>query len=409
MEIKKAEWSTNGNAIRVSMPFSKVDVENRIVVGWATLDNVDRQGDVVKADASERAFSGFRGNIREMHQPLAVGKMLQFQNDEFVDPQTGVTHKGVWVKVYVSKGAESTWQKVLDGTLTGFSIGGEIKEASNELHKDSGKQIRIIKDYDLVELSLVDSPANPMANVFSIVKMDNGEMTGMVAETLIENVFVCSYDNIAKASVTENENCSVCARPMTKAGFIDLQIDKGAKIAEVVASFTKSDEGGVEVEKELEKNEPVAPEPTAEGKPENEVAAPVDPVNDEVVESTETDAELEAAGHEVVDQDEDVKKAETPDFEKMFGELTATITKATEATTAQIEGLSEKLTKSDERISALESKLETQSNELATANKALEAYGDTGALKKSADIGGATAPKEEVQKSLWSGSAFDFS
>jgi hypothetical protein len=64
MTISKAHWDIEGNDVRLSMPFSKVDKERRIVSGFATLDNVDRQKDIVTSDASMKAFSKFRGNIR---------------------------------------------------------------------------------------------------------------------------------------------------------------------------------------------------------------------------------------------------------------------------------------------------------------------------------------------------------
>jgi hypothetical protein len=75
MTIAKAHWDIEGDAVRLSMPFSKVDIERRIVSGFATLDNIDKQADIVTSEASMQAFSKFRGNIREMHQPVAVGKL----------------------------------------------------------------------------------------------------------------------------------------------------------------------------------------------------------------------------------------------------------------------------------------------------------------------------------------------
>ena len=70
MTISKAQWTTDGNDIRLSMPLSKVDQEKRIVSGFATLDNIDKQADIVTPEASMNAFKKFRGNIREMHQPI---------------------------------------------------------------------------------------------------------------------------------------------------------------------------------------------------------------------------------------------------------------------------------------------------------------------------------------------------
>ncbi len=113
--ISKSHWSTEGENVRLSMPFAKVDKERRIVSGFATLDNLDRQNDIVLTEASLKAFSKFRGNIREMHQPSAVGKMVSFKEDKYFDPDTKKFYSGVFVSAYVSKGAQNAWEKVLDG------------------------------------------------------------------------------------------------------------------------------------------------------------------------------------------------------------------------------------------------------------------------------------------------------
>ena len=172
MTIAKAFWNSDGDTVRLSMPFSKVDKERRIVSGFATLDNVDRQKDIVTAEASMQAFTKFRGNIREMHQPLAVGKMVAFKQDKYFDPETKKFYNGVFVSAYVSKGAQSTWEKVLDGTLSGFSIGGKMNKWDDAYDEKMDTTIRVIKEYDLVELSLVDTPANQFANIVSIEKVD---------------------------------------------------------------------------------------------------------------------------------------------------------------------------------------------------------------------------------------------
>ena len=173
MTIIKAHWDTEGDAVRLSMPFAKVDKDRRMVSGFATLDNVDKQNDIVTTEASLDAFSRFRGNIREMHQPSAVGKMVSFKQDKYFDPETKKFYSGVYVSAYVSKGAQDTWEKVLDGTYTGFSIGGRMLKWDDAYDEKADNQIRIIKQYDLVELSLVDSPANQFANILSIEKSED--------------------------------------------------------------------------------------------------------------------------------------------------------------------------------------------------------------------------------------------
>jgi hypothetical protein len=83
MDIQKAHLSTSDDSISMQMEFSKVDKENRRVTGFATLDNLDRQGDVVLSSASEQAFKRFAGNIREMHDSKkAVGRMVNFSSGQ---------------------------------------------------------------------------------------------------------------------------------------------------------------------------------------------------------------------------------------------------------------------------------------------------------------------------------------
>lgn len=192
MNIEKSYWSSNGENINLSVPFTKVDRERRTVSGFATLDNIDQTGDVVTAEASVKAFEKFRGNLREMHQPIAVGKIVSFKPEAFYDPISKSFYNGVYVDAYISKGSQDTWEKVLDGTLQGFSIGGKIIDADNEMNKATGKPVRFIKEYDLLELSIVDSPANELCNILSISKM-NGQLVfkGIAAEVVTENIFYC--------------------------------------------------------------------------------------------------------------------------------------------------------------------------------------------------------------------------
>lgn len=242
MDISKASWTNSEKKVNLHLPIAKVNKEKRTVSGFATLDNLDRHGDIVTPEASEKAFERFRGNLREMHQPIAVGKVMSFSTKEFLDPATNKTYKGVYVDAYVSKGAQDTWEKVLDGTLTGFSIGGNIVEASYE--PGDKEDNRVIKDYELMELSLVDSPANPLANIFSIQKNDDGMiMKGMAAETEVENVFYCSEDQIATTSINDSLECFACGSEMKSIGWVEkADSQKNESIAKAVDSYLKKDD-----------------------------------------------------------------------------------------------------------------------------------------------------------------------
>ena len=156
----------------ISFPIDMIKKEQRIVSGIATADNIDKSNDIVDFEASKEAFANWGGNIREMHAPIAVGKAVRYEPVTITD-KDGNTYNAFKVEAYISKGAEDTWQKVLDGTLRSFSIGGKVikkEEMANKMH--NGRPINVIKKYVLGELSLVDNPANALA-VIDLVKMND--------------------------------------------------------------------------------------------------------------------------------------------------------------------------------------------------------------------------------------------
>jgi hypothetical protein len=205
--LHKAFWHSEDNSIKLSMPIAKVDKERRMVSGFATLDNIDKQSDIVPTDVSIKAFERFRGNLREMHMPIAVGRVMSFKSDKFYDKEEDKFYNGVYVDAYISKGAQDTWEKVLDGTLSGFSIGGSIKDTEDQYDPEIDKSIRVIKDYELHELSLVDNPANQFANIVSIQKAEDGQNTfdGIMTKMSLENVYWSKDNSLVRLSKEEDQ------------------------------------------------------------------------------------------------------------------------------------------------------------------------------------------------------------
>lgn len=245
--LTKAVWTSEGDRVRISLPIAKVDKERRTVSGFATLDNVDTQGDKVSAEASKRAFARWRGNVREMHAPIAVGKVLSFRDEEFYDANDDKLYRGIFVTAYVSKGAQDTWEKVLDGTLTGFSIGGEILEKRDVMGKSEDGAQREIVDYDLIELSLVDNPANQLANIFSIQKSKDGTfMKGLAVDVRTENIFWCNTDEFSVLSTEESVDCVQCGVPMENIGWVESEADdKAEKVRSTIEKVSGLSKGGV--------------------------------------------------------------------------------------------------------------------------------------------------------------------
>jgi hypothetical protein len=385
MKIEKAQWSTDGDAVRIHMPMQKVDQEKRIVSGFATLDNEDTQGDVVLASASRTAFENFRGNIRLMHQPIPAGKLVNFREEEYFDAKTGKSYQGIYVDVYVSKGASDVWEMVLDGTLTGFSIGGSITDQEAQWVKDAGKNIRFVKAYDLIELSLVDSPANQLSNVFSVQKAADGTMSieGSITEVKTENVFYCVKDEVAFTSTDEVKPCNVCGTETRNIGWFESDANtKTEKVASMVADFIKTTENveGRENKMADETQEVETPEVETEVVETTEETVEVPAEEVEVpAEETEKEAVVEVEPEAAVEE-------EAPDFTKAFAALTDTIEKAL---AGQQETITVELAKVNQRFETIE----TLVNELSAvkaanaelAEKFAAVTEETGEVKKSLD------------------------
>lgn len=424
-EIAKSQMTIDGNTVHMSMPFAKVDKAKRLVSGFATLDNLDTQDDVVSAEASAKAFARARGNIREMHQPLAVGRMVDFKEDEYYDKDSGEFYRGIYVTARVSEGAEDTWKKVLDGTLTGFSIGGNINEVSNEFSKSSKKPYRLIKDYDLVELSLVDNPANQLANVLSIQKTATGSVVkGMAVESKIENVFVCSKHDQDVVSVreTEAENCPLCGLKMDNAGWFESGTDRSEKVQTIVEKFLNPDEqeaapisdseGGVVMGvKKSEEVAPVTAEETVDENAETEEVEEVNETEEEEAETVDETPEEEAETPEEVSDDGEVISKAIDDLKET---VTSSLEKTRTETAEQLAALEKKIdeakaefiTKSselDEKLSGFGEKLDTAKNRLSELEKNLEKMNDGDAVRKSGELSDDTLVKNVQDDDFWKG------
>jgi hypothetical protein len=425
--ISKAHWNSDGENLRLSMPLTKVDKERRIVSGFASLDNVDKQDDIVTAEASMDAFAKFRGNIREMHQPLAVGKMVSFKADKYFDPESKKFYNGVFVSAYVSKGAQDTWEKVLDGTLTGFSIGGRMNKWDDGFDEKSDKAIRIIKQYDLIELSLVDSPANQFANIVSVEKVD-GVNVIKGDETVLENVFYDKESGLVMVSENESEVSPTTGEQMENIGFVEktdnektdmikflVDSAKGintSKINKEVQPMTKSK---TQVEKtDVVEDVVVAPEAVAEVTEEiakaEEVEATEVAKTDEVVAEEIVKAEDAEAVETVVEAVVEVSKSEEViadavtemknTLESAFSDLVSTV-KSLQAEVELLKSSKVDVDTVKDSFAAVAKDIAAVSNEFNEFGKRVDAVEADTAFRKSGDIGDIFQSQPEmVEKSL---------
>lgn len=145
-------------------PIVRVDAPRREIELCATSEAVDSHGTIFDYEASKEAFTRWIGNVREMHGRQAVGSRVAVRCDD--------ESRRIFVRIRISRGAQDTWEKVLDGTLRGASIGANAVVWQRQRRRVAGEQrwLSVATRYDLVELSLVDNPSNPDALGVSFVR-----------------------------------------------------------------------------------------------------------------------------------------------------------------------------------------------------------------------------------------------
>jgi len=426
------------NKLELSVPISKVDKERRLVSGFATLDNIDKQGDIIPAATAKAAFDQFRGNLRLMHNPIPVGKVIDFKEDKYYDAETGKMYNGIFVTAYVSKGAENYWEMVLDGTLTGFSIGAKMKD--HEVIIDKGVPVRVIKEMELYELSLVDSPANQFANILSIQKSDN-TVTGMSADLDLNDIFYCKSCEILSPG-EEGKSCIKCEDSMEHIGWIERvsPSDDREKMSKLLDEYLASEsegsdradngllkqKGGSSMEKGnapvdqteevVEKAVETAPDSDAGEAAELEKAV-ADEATEEVSEEGLEKSEESEEAEEVVEKSEEAESVESeevvvektdeaPDLEAIIKSAISEslVTFTEQQNEAVTKAVAEALSSTDEKLTAMKEEINAAIADVKKSadvvESRLEEYEGATAVKKSGELGGSP---EQIKKSVWNG------
>jgi hypothetical protein len=280
------------------------------------------------------------------------------------------------------------------------------------------KQIRIIKDYDLIELSLVDSPANQFASIMSVEKVDGVDMI-KADNTVLENVFYDKESGLVIVSEEETQVSPATGQEMKNIGFVekdDLEkanmikflVDsaKGIstiKITKEVNPMTEATEVAVEsaveqvevtpeaqpvVEEAPVAQEAPAAEP-ADGSAESPAAPAAETVENTADKADNLEANATASNEEIAKAVSDIKDSLT----NAFGDLSSTVKSL------------------HEQIMTLSKSLESVTSEVKEVKGTFDEFGkrvddvvaDT-AFRKSGDLGEIVQFEPlKVQKSLWGG------
>ena len=209
----------NNSSFTKFATFEKASPDQQIVVGYASSERVDGQNDIVDPEALNQALGDYMqwANLREMHQPKAVGKVLSatpIRGTIQLKDGSKLTNPLRIICQIIDK---DTWEKVKTGVLKGFSIGGKVLQAAT--NKMNGKEVRRITGLQLHEISLVDRPANPDARIVLMKRDDSAS----------------SEDLIQKASVSDPSKILPQLQQLRNQAEMDGDLEQAERYNEVIS------------------------------------------------------------------------------------------------------------------------------------------------------------------------------
>ena len=162
-----------------------------VVAGYASVELVDKQGDMITRGALKSAFDGFMKsdkyrNVQLAHSNIQVGEVI----DSYIDSngrmwKSEVDDTGMFVVVKMRNDIEKAREvasEIRKGSLRGFSIGGQAFKRVRKSDAEHGDYQEISK-MELHEITICEKGINPEAQ-FSILKED----TNMTNEVDLNSV-----------------------------------------------------------------------------------------------------------------------------------------------------------------------------------------------------------------------------
>lgn len=173
----------------INIPFEiKADKDELIIEGHgAVKNNIDSYNDVIVDGAFKKTIEERKGRIafcyqHDIYNP--IGKIMDIQEDE----------KGLWLRVKISDAEGDIKTKIREGILKEMSIGYTTIEAKRG-EKD-GKDVNMLMEVKLYEVSLVTIAANPEALIESM-KAD-GQSNKDVIESEFDRLLAIERNNEKK-------------------------------------------------------------------------------------------------------------------------------------------------------------------------------------------------------------------
>ena len=162
-----------------------------MVAGYASVELVDKQGDLITRSALKDAFKKFMAdpkyrNVQLAHSNIQVGEVIpQYTDSEGRFWKSEVDDAGMFVVVQLRNDIEKAREvaaEVRKGNLAGFSIGGQAFKRVRKHDTNHGNYQEISK-LELHEITICEKGINPEAT-FKILKEDKMEMNKMTDDVM---------------------------------------------------------------------------------------------------------------------------------------------------------------------------------------------------------------------------------
>jgi len=161
--------------------FDILKSDDLIIGGYASIEVVDKQNDLITLEALNDAVHKFMGesnyrNVMSNHSNVQVGEVIeQYRDKNGTLHKTAVDDVGFYVVIKLREDIEKAKEisrGIRKGTLRSFSIGGQAISKKSRTNSDLGKYNEIDK-LELHEVTICEKGINPEAR-FDILKQEVG-------------------------------------------------------------------------------------------------------------------------------------------------------------------------------------------------------------------------------------------
>ena len=176
--------------------FTILKAEELVIGGYASIEIVDKQNDLITLDALNEAVKKFMQekkfrNVMTNLSNVQVGEVLDNYRDKTGKLwKTDVDDVGFFVVIKLREDIEKAKEVsrgIRKGTLRSFSIGGQALHKKQKYHKELG-EYNAIEKLELHEVTICEKGINPEAK-FDILKMEKeGEIMTDKLEKAIEEL-----------------------------------------------------------------------------------------------------------------------------------------------------------------------------------------------------------------------------